>query len=414
MVLSLASCKRKKKNDPDTPTPTPVVSVEPLFNLNASEYITIDEKFYKNYDVQIKVNTVTDEEVDTAIRQILGNNKTLIEDENVVIEEGNVVSIFYNGYYIGENSEKVYFNGGSNVGGSPYALEIGSGAFIPGFESGLVGKKPADYSTDNPVVVEAQFPEDYHTANLAGKTAYFEVTFEIVSKNGKKYYGVYGLPELTEDYIRNELRFTDEHLAKYEGDTVVEKYRAYIRDGLKWYNVDVVTPVLTALEDMVWDGAVIKKYPEAQLKEAYNTVISKIEAYYRDYPTLAAEYTFDEFACTYFGVPKGSDWRAEAEKAAKDEIKIQLIIYYIMDVEGLKPSADEYAVLLDKYITNALAAENITVNNFSTEEEYNIQKEQKKAWYAAKYGEHYLQSAVYKSIWLDAVVSYANIIEITE
>ncbi len=47
---------------------------------------------------------------------------------------------------------------------------LGSGNFIPGFEEGLTGAKAGEDRE-----VDATFPEDYPEANLAGKTARFDV-----------------------------------------------------------------------------------------------------------------------------------------------------------------------------------------------------------------------------------------------
>lgn len=66
-----------------------------------------------------------------------------------------------------------------------YALEIGSGSFIPGFEEQLVGVKAGE-SKD----IEITFPEEYHAAELAGKPATFKVTVQVKAKE---------LPELNDE-----------------------------------------------------------------------------------------------------------------------------------------------------------------------------------------------------------------------
>jgi trigger factor len=50
-------------------------------------------------------------------------------------------------------------------------LELGSGAFVPGFEDQLIGKKPGDAPS-----VKITFPADYASKELAGKAADFQVT----------------------------------------------------------------------------------------------------------------------------------------------------------------------------------------------------------------------------------------------
>jgi trigger factor len=61
----------------------------------------------------------------------------------------------------------VEFPGGTATG---YHLELGSNAFIPGFEEQLVGAGVGEHRT-----VKVQFPADYPNKDLAGKDAVFEV-----------------------------------------------------------------------------------------------------------------------------------------------------------------------------------------------------------------------------------------------
>ena len=62
----------------------------------------------------------------------------------------------------------VEFAGGKGEG---VELVLGSGSFIPGFEEQLVGAKTGDE-----VEVKVTFPENYHSKDLAGKDAVFDVT----------------------------------------------------------------------------------------------------------------------------------------------------------------------------------------------------------------------------------------------
>ncbi|MEE1078594.1 MAG: trigger factor, partial [Agathobacter sp.] len=79
------------------------------------------------------------------------------------------------------------FEGGK---GENHPLEIGSGAFIPGFEDQLVGKNVGDE-----VDVEVTFPTEYHAADLAGKAAVFKVKVNEVK--------VKELPELDDEFAQD-------------------------------------------------------------------------------------------------------------------------------------------------------------------------------------------------------------------
>lgn len=86
----------------------------------------------------------------------------------------------------------VPFDGGT---GNGFQLELGSGQFIPGFEEQLIGAKAGDTKT-----VEVKFPEQYHSASLAGQPATFDVTVHEVHEPH--------LPEI-DDKFAQSLGFKD-------------------------------------------------------------------------------------------------------------------------------------------------------------------------------------------------------------
>lgn len=83
-------------------------------------------------------------------------------------EEGDTVNIDYAGTIDGEA-----FEGGTGT----YDLVLGSHSFIDNFEDQLIGHKAGDF-----VDVVCTFPEDYGSADLAGKEAHFATTINYVEK----------------------------------------------------------------------------------------------------------------------------------------------------------------------------------------------------------------------------------------
>ena len=71
----------------------------------------------------------------------------------------------------GDASELVDLRGTDGGTAADYRLELGSGSFIKGFEEQLEGAKNGDK-----VEVKVTFPENYGSAELAGKDAVFAVT----------------------------------------------------------------------------------------------------------------------------------------------------------------------------------------------------------------------------------------------
>ncbi len=124
---------------------------------------------------------VTDEDVEKDLESMRARYA-----ENVVkdtpAENGDTVNIDYEGFKDGTP-----FEGGKAEG---YDLVLGSGSFIPGFEDGLVGVKEGD-DKDLPLT----FPEDYHSADLAGAEVVFKVH---VNKVQAKV-----LPELNDEFAED-------------------------------------------------------------------------------------------------------------------------------------------------------------------------------------------------------------------
>jgi trigger factor len=83
-------------------------------------------------------------------------------------ETGDVLTVDFVG-----TKDGVEFEGGK---GTDSDVEIGASGFIPGFAEGMIGMKPGESR-----VIDVTFPENYHSAELAGKAALFNVTAKALS-----------------------------------------------------------------------------------------------------------------------------------------------------------------------------------------------------------------------------------------
>jgi trigger factor len=111
----------------------------------------------------------TDAEIDEAIGEIAGQNRTYEPrtGKAAKAKDGDMIVMDFAGKVDGE-----LFEGGS---AEDAEIVLGSGRFIPGFEDQLKGAKAGDK-----VEVKVTFPEDYPAANLKGKAAEFDVTVKEV------------------------------------------------------------------------------------------------------------------------------------------------------------------------------------------------------------------------------------------
>ena len=117
---------------------------------------------YKGIEISKVDNTVSEEEVELRLQEMVNKNARLVSVEGKAIESGDTAVIDFEGFDNG-----VAFEGGK---GENHNLVIGSNSFIPGFEDQLVGKKAGEE-----VEVNVTFPEQYHAENLAGKPVVFNV-----------------------------------------------------------------------------------------------------------------------------------------------------------------------------------------------------------------------------------------------
>ncbi len=117
--------------------------------------------------------TVSDEDVEKRINDI-AQNQAPLEDikRNRKMKEGDTAVIDFDGSIDG-----VPFEGGK---AENFALLLGSGQFIPGFEDQVIGMK-----RDDEAVVKVSFPADYGSADLAGKEAEFKVKVNQIQVKGE-------------------------------------------------------------------------------------------------------------------------------------------------------------------------------------------------------------------------------------
>ncbi|UTR11290.1 trigger factor [Evansella sp. LMS18] len=137
---------------------------------------------YKGLEVDQQDVTVSDEDVEEELKQLQERHAELVAVEEGEVQNGDTVVMDFEGFVDGEA-----FEGGQ---AENYSLEIGSGQFIPGFEEQLVGAK-----TGEETEVNVEFPEEYHSEELAGKPAMFKVKVHDIKRKE--------LPELDDEFAKD-------------------------------------------------------------------------------------------------------------------------------------------------------------------------------------------------------------------
>ena len=188
------------------------------FTVEFEVYPEIKIKDLDKIEVEKPVAEVVDADVDTMIetlRKQQGSWK-VVEQE---AKEQNRVTLDFLGKVDGNE-----FEGGK---ADDFALVLGQGRMIPGFEDAIIGHKAGDQFDIN-----VTFPEDYHAENLKGKPAVFAATLKKVEE--------LELPELTEDVVK---RFgiadgTVDSLRAEVRKNMLRELNATIRNKIKSQAID--------------------------------------------------------------------------------------------------------------------------------------------------------------------------------
>lgn len=164
---------------------TAMVALKPEVKLGKYKGVKVDK-----VDVE-----VTEEEIEAEINRERENNARIIPVTDRPVQDKDQIKLDFEGFVDGEA-----FDGGK---GEDYALTIGSGTFIPGFEEQLIGAE-----IGKEMEVNVTFPEDYQAENLKGKAAVFRCTVKEIKERE--------LPELDDEFASEVSEF--ETLEEYKAD----------------------------------------------------------------------------------------------------------------------------------------------------------------------------------------------------
>ena len=147
--------------------------LEPVDFLNddLSKYIDLSDNAHRGYDIKVSISKPGDLELQNKILNLLASKRDAqnVNREyklNVPITAGDAAYIYYTGYKIDENGERIDLPSTSNFDLSVDELKasggikIGGGSMIPGFELALVGKVPNEYNYDFTKVIGGKLPSE--------------------------------------------------------------------------------------------------------------------------------------------------------------------------------------------------------------------------------------------------------------
>ena len=262
--------------------------------------VTLGE--YKGVEVPKAEIEVTEEEIEAAIKREQEKNSRTITVEDRAAEEGDIVTIDFEGFVDGEA-----FEGGK---GEAYPLTIGSQTFIPGFEEQLVGAKTGDH-----VEVNVTFPEEYQAKELAGKAAVFQCDVKKIEAKE--------LPELNDDFAKDVSEF--DTLAEYKEDVKKNLTESKEKEALRAKEDAAIEKIIENAE---------MEIPEAMLDTQWRQMMDDFGRRMQS-QGLSMEQYFQ------FTGQTAEKMMEDMKPQALKRIQTRLVLEKIVEVENIQPTEEE-------------------------------------------------------------------------
>ena len=264
---------------------------------------------YKGLKIKKYEYNVTDEDVEKEAKRILLSKAEDVDVTDRPCKSGDTVKIDFSGSVDG-----VKFPGGT---AEDYDLELGSGAFIPGFEEHVEGMKVGDERD-----IKVKFPEDYQAADLKGKEAVFSI--KLHSIKAKKY------PELTDEFVKANA-----------GCETVEEYKNKCRERLER---QAASKSLNETENSIIKAvcATAKaEIPDAMIESEIDKMVQDF-SYRLMYQGIKLEEYLQYMQTTM------EQFRSQFKANAAERVMSTLVIDKIVRTEKIKAEAEEVEAKIEE------------------------------------------------------------------
>ena len=305
-AMAVSGCNGKEAAEGESSAAETVSEAE----LSDEASITLGN--YKGLTLTAVREEVTDADIDAELDALRQQYPAVVEGR--AAKEGDVANIDYVG-----TKDGVAFDGGTASG---YNLSLGNGGFIDGFEDGVVGMMPGEEKDLN-----LTFPEEYHSAELAGQDVVFHVTLNQLMS-----------PEETA---------VDDDLAKRalgDDSAVLEDLRAQVSASLESQaEANYFNAAGNELLTQVINDSQITADPDA-VDQMHQQLLTTYTAYASQYGLELAD-----FLSLFLGTDE-EGLKANAETLVKQE----MVLDEIIAAEGLSATDDQKDLLAQmNYFTDA-------------------------------------------------------------
>ena len=259
---------------------------------------------YRGLKATCDRHIITDSEVNRQLERLRQQNPRIAVVTDRPTENGDEVVLDYAGFCDG-----VQFPGGT---AENQTLTLGSGMFIPGFEEQLLDKV-----CEEEVSVHVTFPEQYHSADLAGKKAEFKC-------------------KLHQIRVKTQYELDDTFAKEVGGCETFEEMRTKLAESLQAYTdergeMDLQDRLLRQAADTL-EFTPTEDQIQQELDEQMNNLNAQ----------LAQQGLNIDMYCQFMNTTR-EKLREEALPNAVQSVKIQAAIELIISMENLEASKMEVA-----------------------------------------------------------------------
>ncbi len=279
------------------------------FKVTLTTYPEIEIGEYKGLKAEKVIAKVTDEEIDSQVKAMAERNARMISIEDRTAAMGDTVTIDFEGFCDGEA-----FEGGKAEG---FALELGSGQFIPGFEEQVVG-----HSIGEEFDINVTFPEEYGAENLAGKEAVFKIKLHEIK--------VRELPEIDDEFAKDVSEF--DTLADLKADLTAKALERKQKVADEEAENDLVQQIVDSIKGEI---------PEAMFENRLNQSVEEFG--YR----LQSQGLNLETYLQYTGASL-EDFKNSFRPQAESQVKFRLALEKIVKLENITATEEDITAKIEE------------------------------------------------------------------
>lgn len=272
------------------------------FKVTLTTYPEIEIGEYKGLKAEKAKASVKAAEINEQIKGMAERNARMISVEDRAAKKGDTVVIDFEGFLDG-----VAFEGGKAEG---HNLELGSGAFIPGFEDKIIG-----HNIGEEFDIDVTFPEEYGAEDLAGKAVVFKIKLHEIK--------VKELPEIDDEFAKDVSEFDtlDALKADLKAKALKRKEQAIEEE----FENALVSQIVESIK-----GEIPEAMFENQLNQSVQEFAYRLQSQGLDLDTYLkySNTDIEEFKKTF---------RPQAE----GQVKFRLALEKIVELEGLTASEED-------------------------------------------------------------------------